>query len=368
MKALALLGLVFFSYVSLAQAQDSFKFRYECKLSHRFDSRISHGVWVGDCGRGSAEGYGRFSYYLKDNEPKMARETFRKYKDGQPANPYFIESDDKNGNQLFKVNSDGSLKRLDNCGKVPDSSCAAIVNYTFSRTYLTYLVTRQNIKGSYPGPRNYPGVTPNLVTSGGPTPALAAFMVGYVGKKVECNFEAINAVSKTLLDKSTNETDPCERARASGRHIYFVLTTMDLSCPTGKTTLAEDAKDQFHIYAQKAVTSVQNACGAVASVNDLPEGKVTPPPAKFLRGVVGYKVACDADAISSAVINTDQANIHESRYCYREMELTKYQYVFLTTFERSCPAGATAAADYTKKNVKAAVDKALQATITACSQ
>lgn len=352
MKALALLGLVFFSYVSLAQAQPEMKYsEYTgCKVYHRLNDQIVAGTWYGDCGSGFAEGYGIFLFNLKD---KATRLNFMRYKNGRPVSSYAFGSDGIYGNRLIKTNADLSIAVLKDCGSSPDPECAALINFVFP-DFSEMIATSQKVKGSYSGPKNYPGVTPDFTTSGGYTPAPAEFLKGSVGVKVACeNWDEIKAALANPNIYNKNETRPCYKEKEFTKYNYFYLTTLDLSCPTGGNKKFDRWKYVIHADLISWLNAAKKACGVVfpapdhvptSGVGSASKGGdivagITPPPARFLEGIVGFKMVCDGQAIAEALASSPQVNLNDTRECYFEKEVAKHQYLFLTTLERSCPAG-----------------------------
>ncbi|MBS1968714.1 MAG: hypothetical protein JSU04_00310 [Bdellovibrionales bacterium] len=256
MKAFAALALIFISSYSFAQNSLEGHSYGGCVVYHPLGHKITRGSWVGDCGTGSAQGYGWFTYYFADNS---AHSDYMEYKDGKPVNPYVFNSDPVNGNRILKTHSDFSRTVVKDCGQKPETACAAIVMSAYEELG-DWGRINQKIKGSYNGPQTFPGIKRNFTSSGGITPPNANFLIGSEGTKVSCDTKTltdiINAGSKRF---KINSSDPCEQQIEIGRSNYNYLTTLELSCPASNVSF-RIARNNCHTKINNAVAAAKKAC------------------------------------------------------------------------------------------------------------
>jgi hypothetical protein len=257
MKALAALALVFVSSYCLAQTELAGMTYGGCNVYHPLVSKITRGTWTGACGTGSAEGFGRFTYYFADN---IAHSDYMEYKDGKPVNAYVLASDPVKGNRLLKTNADYSTTVLKDCGAKPDPACASIINGAYESKNEWFL-DNQKIKGSYSGPKNYPGITRVFTSSGGISPPPAAFVIGAEGIKVTCDTPSLtNLLAAAQQRFKLSSSEPCEKQRETGRYNYYYLTSLELSCPVGIASV-ENEKANCHTRLNNAIAAAKKACG-----------------------------------------------------------------------------------------------------------
>lgn len=97
-------------------------------------------------------------------------------------------------------------------------------------------------------------------------------------------------------------------------------------------------------------------------------GGPTPAAAEFLKPALGVKVACKNPDLDNAIKQAKAYNLKEERSCYKEKELGKYYYHYLTTLDLSCPTGVNSEIDEAKVITRGRVNNAVAAAKRACSQ
>lgn len=256
MKAFAALALIFISSYSFAQNSLEGHSYGGCVVYHPLGHKIVRGSWVGDCGTGSAQGYGWFTYYFADNS---AHSDYIDYRDGKPVNPYAFSSDATNGNRILKTHSDFSRTVVKDCGTKPETACAAIVMSAYEELG-AWGRNNQNIKGSYSGPQTFPGIKRTFFSSGKITPASAKFLIGSEGTKVSCDTKTMaDILTAGKTNYKINSADPCEKQIEIGRYNYNYLTTIELSCPASSVSV-RIARNNSHTEINNAVAEAIRVC------------------------------------------------------------------------------------------------------------
>lgn len=97
-------------------------------------------------------------------------------------------------------------------------------------------------------------------------------------------------------------------------------------------------------------------------------GGPTPAAAEFLKPALGVKVACKSPYLENALKQVKNYDLKETRPCYKEKELAKYYYYYLTTLDLSCPTGTYQEIDEGKVHYRTLVNNAVGAAKRACSQ